>query len=272
MLEDIRRRNSIANPDGPPFPREPIPDDLTFSAILVNHSEKPVAALAIKWDFEETGGQRYSHQSVNTLGRQFLVPPGIPADRAGIPGFWNTILPGSKRLLIESKIFGDNTDVRAPRSDEVWRGGGIGSSGRSRRSADPARFQSVELVLDGVFFSDGEFLGPNEMHLWEDVFYESQVKLEAARIAAKGEGNARSAEEIVREVNRYTGPPPDPGTPPVSSREMVTTEDFRKWHRSQLARQISFVAEHQGDDGVVKMLLSWLETPSPELRRPSAAQ
>jgi hypothetical protein len=143
---------------------------------------------------------------------------------------------------------------------------------REEQIRRPSRFRSVELVLDGVFFSDGEFLGPNQMHLWEDVYYDCEVKLEAARIAAQGKREARSAQEIVAEVNRFTGPPSDlRELPPMASGEPVNAEDFRKWHRGQLARQISSQTQYQGDDGVVKMLLSWLETPSPKLRRAPAS-
>ena len=43
MLDDIRRRTQAPNRDRPPFPRQPIPDNLEFAVILLNHSEKAIA-------------------------------------------------------------------------------------------------------------------------------------------------------------------------------------------------------------------------------------
>ena len=41
------------------------------------------------------------------------------------------------------KIFGDNTDVRPPRDEEVWRGGGVGSGGGGRNSTDTGERQEM---------------------------------------------------------------------------------------------------------------------------------
>lgn len=268
MLEAVRRTHLAETPGRPPFPREPIPDDLTFSAILINHSEKPLAELALEWKFEETTGNRYSHQWINTFGRHLLVPSRIPPDRATVLAYWYAILPGSKRLLVENQMFGDNTDVRPPRSDEMWPGGGIISSRNTGHPVDPNRIRSVVLVLDGAFFTDGEFLGPNNLHLWDDVFYENEVKLKAAHIAADGKRAGRSADEIVEEVNQYTGAAPDlkeMRLPPTRGRAQA--EEFRQWHRGGLARQISSVQQQKGADGVLTMLLSWAAAPPPKLRR-----
>jgi hypothetical protein len=43
----------------------------------------------------------------------------------------------------------------------AWRGGGIGSGGGGSNSTDSYGLRSVVLVIDGVFFVDGEFIGPN---------------------------------------------------------------------------------------------------------------
>jgi hypothetical protein len=50
----------------------------------------------------------------------------------------------------------DNTDVRLPAEDEKWRGGMV--VGGAGGSSEP--IQQVTLVLDAVFFLDGEFVRP----------------------------------------------------------------------------------------------------------------
>ena len=268
LLEDIRRRTQVRNPDGPPFPPEPIPDNLEFAAILLNHSEKAVAGLALEWQFEDVTGHRYSSRSTSAFGRALLLPFGFRPEQLAVQGYWHTILPGSKRLLADRSIFGDNTDVRAPRSDEVWRGGAVRAGGGGRALTDTSRVRNVVLVIDGAFFVDGEFLGPNQMRLWEDVYHEGEVKIEAAHIAGDGKRSGRSATDIMVDIDRYTGPPPDPRSlPPMARRETVEAEDFRRWHRGQLASWFSYLRQQGGDEAVVDKLVSWLDTPLPKLRR-----
>jgi hypothetical protein len=149
---------------------------------------------------------------VSTNGR-FWVSPEVFR-------YWQSILPGSKRLLHGNGMFGDNTDVRPPQGAEVWRGGGFMMSGGSNNRPDPDTLRSVVLVIDGVLFEDGEFVGPNEMHLWEEVYYDREVKLGAAHIASEEKARGRSAAEIIAEVDRYTGPPlgPPQMLPPMARR------------------------------------------------------
>jgi hypothetical protein len=268
LVDDIRRRTQIRNPQGPPFPPEAMPDNLEFAGIRINHSEKAIAGLAIEWKFENMAGHPYSHRSTNPFGRSLLLPFGTRPEQLAIAGYWQTILPGSKRLLAGMKILGDNTDVRPPRDEEVWRGGGIGSGGGGSNSTDAYGLRSVVLVIDGVFFVDGEFIGPNQMHLWEDVYYEADVKLPASRIAAAGKARGLSTAEIMIDIDRYTGPLPDRGgLSPMASRESLDPEDFRRWHRGQLAKWFSHLRQQQQEDGVVKLLVSWLDAPPPKLRR-----
>ena len=268
LLGDLRRRTEVRNPDGPPLPPQPIPDNLEFAAILVNHSEKAVAGLAIEWKFEDITGRHYSHRSTNAFGRELLLPFGMRPEQLALYSYWHTILPGSKRLLADMKIFGDNTDVRPARGDEVWRGGVVAGGAGGRNSTEAGGLRSVVLVMDGAFFADGEFIGPNQVHLWEEIYYEADVKLQAARIAAAGKARGSSTAEIMSDIDRFTGPAPDRGgRPPMASRETVDPEDFRRWHRGQLAIWFSPLRQRGGDEAVVNMLVSWSNTPLPKLRR-----
>ena len=62
-------------------------------------------------------------------------------------GYWHVILPGSKRRIRGSSMFGDNTDVGPPQPDELWKGGVVGAGG-GRRPLGPLK--SITLALDGT--------------------------------------------------------------------------------------------------------------------------
>lgn len=147
MTEDIRRRTQIQNPDGPPFPPEPIPNNLEFAAILHKYNEKAVAGLAIEWKFEDVRGHHYKSRFTSAFGRNLLLPFGARPAQLALYGYWHTILPGSKRLLADAKIFGNNIDVRPPRGEEVWRGGGVGSRSGSHASRAPNDFAGTRQSL-----------------------------------------------------------------------------------------------------------------------------
>src|SRR5260370_3188490 len=161
LLADIQKR--LANPLPGSAPQLPdFEDPAAPTMILCNHSQTAIAALAWIWKFElETG--RSTGSSVSTAGvPSVLAPFGLDERMRALYGYWHVILPGSKRGIRGSSMFGDNTDVRPPQPDELWIGGGVGGGGGSRRPL--GLLKSVTLALDGVFFLDGGLAGPDTLH------------------------------------------------------------------------------------------------------------
>jgi len=120
------------------------PDKRATSAILLNRSGKSIAMMELVWRYEEVGGRTYTRSRPENFGKRILLPFSTPtlimtaAAYQKIQAYWNTILPGSKRYLGEDRMAGDNTDVRLPASDEVWKsGGGSGNAGGGRRAQNP---------------------------------------------------------------------------------------------------------------------------------------
>jgi hypothetical protein len=106
---------------------------------------------------------------------------------------------------------GDNSDVRPPRPDEVWTGGVIGAGSGGRHSRGPLR--KASLTLDGVFFDDGGFAGPDREGLWDRVVLDVEAHAALARMARE-EGTF--ARKIFAAIETVTGPGSDrpPGPPP----------------------------------------------------------
>src|SRR5215475_13162597 len=91
-----------------------------------------------------------------------------------------------------------------PATDEVWVGGvvcGRGGGGRRQRL-----IHRVTLTLDGVFFVDGGFAGPNRKHLWEQVVHTADIHIQVANIAREGHREGISPERILAEIESITGP------------------------------------------------------------------
>lgn len=85
-------------------------------------------------------------------------------------------------MTSDGSLFGDNTDVRPPAADELWHGGFFGSSGGSASDRSEA-VEPVKLTLDGVFFVDGGFAGPNRLGSWEQTVSAALAYLACAALA-----------------------------------------------------------------------------------------
>jgi hypothetical protein len=170
LLADIRWRVDDPVEGSPPLLeriRGRINDaDRETSAILVNRSPFGIAAIQQIWSFRESDGRTYTHSTgPGANNPSILLPYGMPEKALKLHGYWHVILPGSKRYLSRSgTLLGDNSDVRPPAADEVWPGGGMGFGGASGGHS-AGEIESVTLTLDGVFFTDGGFIGPNQAKL-----------------------------------------------------------------------------------------------------------
>jgi hypothetical protein len=231
------------------------------SAILVNQSEKSVAAIDAVWHYigaiwryEDLAGRTFDGTRLTT-GHRLLLPFSVPAEHMKIMFYRMAILPGSRRYLSEHGIgiAGDNSDVREPEHDEVRRGGCIsGFGGGHCTSALPIK--SVTLILDGVFFLDGEFAGPNRNGLWEKVIKEATSVMDVAKIARDGRDRGIATAEILREIEELTGPPTKHPAAPGKTMQ-------RRAYQIELNRRL------MGDERTVDWLVSMASTPLPDYQR-----
>jgi hypothetical protein len=274
LFKDIQQRidNPPAGPSIPERLRRMMfgrisPDKRSTSAILLNKSAKSIAATALVWRYEEEGGRRYDHSFTNIFGRAVLLPFSNPGPSTKVQAYWFTILPGSKRYLGEGEMAGDNTDVRLPGPDEIMTGGGgIGNgAGRSQLRA----IKSVTLILDGVFFTDGTFAGPNSLGLWETVTMEAKARSDVAKIARDGKDRGGTAGDILNQIGKLTGPPtgrpPAPPSPGPLDTDRVSSESQRA--QQLLANEIERLRQSLGDQGTVDKLGAQADLALPEFRK-----
>jgi hypothetical protein len=263
LVEDIRQRSEVHHP-GSPFPAS-----LEFAAVLLNQGPRALAGLALEWRYEAADGSHYSSRSLRAFGRGVLLPFGARPQDVTVDTYWSTIFPGSKRLLAESVMCGDNTGVRPPAEDEIRRGGirAGGGGGGNGSQVDTARLRAVTLAIDGAFFSDGLFAGANHLHLWDDIYYEAEVRTEIAQIARRASERGATPAEAMADVLRYTGEPMNSLRPPIAMRgREPQADDFRAWHRHSFAFGLAHTPA-RNDDAVLKKLIGWLDTPRPRLHR-----
>jgi hypothetical protein len=249
---------------------ESIPRELRdTSAILVNRSSKAIAAIRIIWRPEEIGGRLPSSTYQFVFGRKLLLPFDVPEETLKRDGYWNVILPGSKRYLdLGRRFVGNNKDVRPPASDEQWKGT-IVSFGPSDPPSRP--LNSLTVALDGVFFSDGEFAGPNWGMLFEQIAGEAESRLRIAALVRRHREKGAALAEVFAEIETVTGPigpglPPPPPPPPPS--EQYPDDSHVRTHTlKMIGHRIGLLWQHLGDEVALARILAWEQVKLPEFRR-----
>jgi hypothetical protein len=74
---------------------------------------------------------------------------------------------------------------------------------------------AINLALDGVFFVDGGFAGPDTLHNFDRFTAEVNARLEVAKIARDGHNRGLAPAAIFEKIEAATGP--DRGLAPATS-------------------------------------------------------
>jgi len=263
LLADIQKRLASPLPGSPP-PLADFEDPAAPTMIVCNRSQMAIAAMSWIWKFEPEIG-RPAGSSVSPAGGTSLLEPfGLDERMRKLYGYWHVILPGSKRGIRGNSMFGDNTDVRPPQPDELWRGGIGGGGSRTRRALGPLK--SVTLILDGLFFVDGGFAGPDTLRTYDRVTADADAHIEVARLAREGHEQGLSPAEILARIEAVTGP--DRGPAPLPPTSAGQAGDFLAYSLRSIASQIGTMRQRGGDDArVIRLLMSWADTPLPNFRK-----
>jgi hypothetical protein len=272
LLADIERRLQARTKGSPPIGNDALSrvaeHDTARSAILLNRAPVAIASMAYIWSFRGQNG-RITTGSVSS-GSRVLLPFAFLNDRMKkFDAYWNTIFAGSKRLLTaDGGKYGDNTDVRAPAADELSSSGFMGmGSGRSRDTGEPEK-----LTLDGIFFVDGGFAGPNQRGSWDQVVYAREAYLTLAAVAREAHETPAAQADFFAHVQRLSGligserrmgsslPLPRRPIPPFGPNR----ESIRNYQQQRIARMALMMRDSRGPGPAIKAIAAWQSTPGPE--------
>jgi hypothetical protein len=199
LSEEIRSRD--------PFPAR-TRETPARGAVLENKTGRAVVTLAHVWRYTEQNGKtRTSRHSNLGSGRQMDVLMG---KEKGLRDQWSFILPGSKRLITENNMLGDNSDVIEPY--ELPPGGGRGFAGGTARGTterDDDGLIGIELSIDVAILDDGLCVGPDETGLCERLKEEMQLQKETAmKIVERLQEGASEGQifEILQPLARFEPP------------------------------------------------------------------
>jgi hypothetical protein len=274
LVADILSRLEARPKGGPPIDNQTIAfnseRDRDASAVLLNRASRAIASVAYIWHVRlaHRGDEVVAFSVSPGTNPSVLLPFELNERTKKFDYFWRTIFPGSKRLIrFDGSIVGDNTDVRPPEQDELWHGGFFGFGGGTNREGK----EPVTLTLDGIFFEDGGFAGPDRLGSWEQIVSAAETYLAAAALARGTQRSGMTATDLFLRIRTLTGqpengrlPPPPPPAPFGGRRD---PESLRECERRLVGWQIQEMRTQVGDNAAMERIAKWSEMPLPNFHK-----
>ena len=186
LVRDIEQRSQ-------PFASWAI-DDVSNAAVLLNESGRAIVVLAYVWSYTLANGTSRSSRFAN-LGSSMQME--ILNGRSPVPQDIGTcILAGSKRLITERGMFGNNLDVLP--ADRARNGGSyVGAGGRGAGTTRTSeQIVSIRLSLDLAIFDNGLCVGPDKSGLLDALTQSLEVQRSTAQNAATAIRNGASEGQL----------------------------------------------------------------------------
>jgi hypothetical protein len=223
--------------------------DLTSAAVLLNQTGRAIVTLTYFWRYTLANRQKRTNTFSNlgsSMQMDFLSgrSTAVPQDLGSF------ILAGSKRLLTQQGMYGNNLDVLPPQPEGCRGGGYTGSTGGGFHWG--AEITEVELVLDTAILEDGLCVGPDEGGLVERLTEELEQQRSTAQQVVEALRNGASPGqvfEILMPLARHQRHPPQR----TGERGRVTIT------HPTLLRMFAQTGIHQLTNQPEQMLVEWFE-------------
>jgi hypothetical protein len=233
---------------------------------LLNGADQAIASIACIWHVRLQDDRVVQRRFQPGTNPSVLLPFGLTERSKKFHRYWNCVFPGSKRLInFRGTVMGDNTDVRPPEPDELSEGGTfwLGPGSRPQRGEDPVKF-----VLDGVFFEDGSFAGPNELGSWEQTVTAAEMCRELGELARAVETRQSGSSEFFEQVRVLTGQPEAEGYPPPPPPSLAGRGEILREHERRVAGwRVQNMRQRMADDEVIAQVAGWANIVLPPFRK-----
>ncbi|MBA3711802.1 MAG: hypothetical protein H0W76_05035 [Pyrinomonadaceae bacterium] len=228
-----------------------------YSVFVKNASGKPIVACQLKWEL------------VKPDGKVRIVPSGfISMERLTLQGVTGT---GDYIIDPNASWFFSPSIINVPQGDNLLRTGdttqtSLNERGRRMRSeylhnvsAELAQCASITVSIDGVFFADGTFVGPDSMHLYERVVTSRDARREFLQELEQEVKQGKSAKDVFKRVEHLYHKPS--GKVPN-----FTTPEFYEWYKRSVAGELLSVRKVAGEESALKSAIAQNQTPWTHLK------
>lgn len=221
---------------------------LPFTVLLRNSGDRTVIAYSLKWELIRNDGQTLTQTRSYTTLWKLMGEEG--ADRDG-----NIIRPNS--FAFAAPV---NFDLNHLAEDDANDDPKLQEYVNDIRS-ELAAFTGMTVTLDGVFFDDGTFVGPDTTDYFlkvkklrdarRDLYLELELTLKQGKPSKQA---LQRAEDVASE-------------PDVRLSSSATPDDYYKKYKKEAAAELIRIRKTSGDEKAVERAVKLLSNKWPDLKK-----
>jgi hypothetical protein len=194
------------------------------SVFIKNEGDKAIVGLKLKWECVKGDGTVVTKE----LGEDapgFLMEDGAPNRKSAINSFPTVTRPNSIKYF----SFVDPSRTLEPNANASP----LSSSPESLTSlnAEFAHYTNVVISIDGIFFEDGTFVGPNTTGYFEQVKAMVDARRDISREVEIGLESGKSTDEILEPMEALAK------SRRVELSEQSTPPDYYHYYKQIFARE-----------------------------------
>lgn len=247
-----------------------------FTAIFKNTSDRAIVAHAIIWECEDVNGGKQSYNKIYANSEAFTDKDEY-LEALRRTNLDQTIQPNSERLISISPLMNQGGGGITSRQKSLSRGAnmeGADALRTDKKTESTQKFNSelvnncanVTIVIDGAFFDDGTFVGPNKLKLFEQVQTQVEAKRAVRNSIADKLLSGKSKQEIFRELEDEVNS--NPANPAASALTTKTTPEKQyEYFRKLYAKMFLGLRKVQGEDKVLASVLEAKNKSHPQLHK-----
>jgi hypothetical protein len=228
-----------------------------YSVVLRNNSSKAVVGYSIKWECFDgkrespTRDMSHDRKFSNSLGFAFMY--GEESERRAILNNADEVIEPNSTWLISPDFPARKINGRV---EEISTG-----HDQATLAEVQAACPIMTVTLDGVFFDDGTFIGPDTNDFFAKVKTQMDVRHEVLRGVQSDLKSGKDSTEVFRGLEQIRDRERQ-----VSGGEM-TMNELRSFYRHMFAQDVLGMKEMWGADGAIANVQRQLSRPWVTLRK-----
>jgi len=240
-----------------------------FSVFVKNTGDKAVIAYTLKWEFAKADG-KIINKSVNyatagaltgqksARGRYIIAPHSTHFVSLVFDSPTGSVDVSSGTESHVNSVSLDSEATNYLRDTARER---VHAAKLDRLNKELAQSTGLTVSVDGVFFADGTFVGPNTTGFFEKVKALQRAKHDLLLEIQNGARRGKAESELFNEVEALTK------GPKLRLGPRSTVDDYYNYHKRRYAAELLRMRNATGAESAIERTLQSLEQGWPELRR-----
>lgn len=238
-------------------PNEVVDNLKPFTFFVENKSNRMVVAYTLRWCFTKADGVNDCYVKAHINPRALMDGENLPAEMIEQSG---KIKPHSTRFfsLISPDGAGSIRVPASPAEVEQMKQGDTPDRGTllRRYSVESTKYSDVTFAIDGAFFDDGTFVGPDTAGFFEETKAQISAQYDVLNEIMRGLSKpGKTKEDVLKDLEATAG------QPEVALDSKSTPDDHYRYYKRRYAGEILRSRRFVGDEKALALALRPMKKP-----------